>query len=109
MTSVRRTSASSAAGGLRSNEGRTTACGRWSSHLPLIGRTCGPKVALTALLRADGSVDLSPIVMTDLLEHREEHDRPVGSTPISYPDARSGEVSVSHHSWPVTLSVATDR
>src|SRR5262249_27446290 len=48
-------------------------------------------VALADLLRSNRSVDLPLIVLPDFAEHREQHDQPLRSTPVSHPAGNVAE------------------
>jgi len=43
-------------------------------------------ITLAEQLSPDRAVDLSLVVLSGLAEHRQEHDGPVGGTPVRYPD-----------------------
>jgi hypothetical protein len=42
-------------------------------------------VALADLLGPDSAIDLPLVVLAGLAKHRQEHDRPVGRTPVRLP------------------------
>jgi hypothetical protein len=48
-------------------------------------------VALADLLGPDSAIDLPLVVLAGLAEHGQEHDRPVGRTPVRYPDGGPGK------------------
>jgi hypothetical protein len=48
-------------------------------------------VAHADLLSADGTVDLPLVVLAGLSKHGQQHNRPVGRTPIRYPDGGLGK------------------
>jgi len=48
-------------------------------------------VAFTDLLFPDGPVDLPLVVLAGLPKHGQQHDRPVGRTPVRYPDGDVGK------------------
>ncbi|MBO0838882.1 MAG: hypothetical protein J2P28_25665, partial [Actinobacteria bacterium] len=58
-------------------------CRSRSSCVPLVHlvRWSG-MVALADLLSANGTVDLSLVVLADLSKHGQQHNRPVGRTPV---------------------------
>jgi hypothetical protein len=47
--------------------------------------------AFADLLGPDSAIDLSLVVLAGLAKHGQENDRPVGRTPVRYPDGDLGK------------------